>query len=56
MTTTTRVQPAAASSRRSVAMTGLPSIGRIGFGQRSLSGRMRVPSPAAMTIACNVSR
>ena len=30
---------------------GRPSIGRIGFGQCSVSGRRRVPSPAAITTA-----
>ena len=45
------LEPAAASSRSSVPITGLPSIGSIGFGQRSVSGRSRRPSPAASTIA-----
>jgi len=42
---------APASSRRSVASTGRPSIGSTGFGHRSVSGRRRRPSPAAMTTA-----
>src|SRR6185369_10645266 len=31
--------------------SGLPSTATIGFGMRSVSGRMRVPMPAASTIA-----
>jgi hypothetical protein len=34
-----------------VPITGRPSIGSTGFGQRSLIGRMRRPSPAAITTA-----
>src|SRR5205085_323631 len=49
-------QPAAASSRSNVAITGRQSIGRTGFGQRSVSGRNRLPSPAGITIACAVTR
>ena len=51
MTTVTFVQPAALSSRTSVATTGRPSTGSTGFGQCSVTGRRRVPSPAAITIA-----
>jgi hypothetical protein len=44
-------QPAAASSQSRVAITGLPSMGKTGFGQRSVIGRSREPSPAAITTA-----
>src|SRR3989338_5173751 len=42
-----------ASSRRSStwSMSGFPAKGTSGFGMVSVSGRMRVPLPAAMTIA-----
>ena len=48
-TTVTSERPAARSSSRRVAITGRPSIGRIGFGQCSVNGRSRRPSPAANT-------
>ena len=48
--------PAAASSRSSEPSTGRPSIGSTGFGQRSVSGRSRVPCPAAITTAGAASR
>ena len=51
MTTNTRSHPAEASSRNNVAITGRPSIGRTGFGQSSVIGRRRLPSPAAITTA-----
>src|SRR6185312_13626115 len=42
-----------ASSRRSStwSISGLPATSTSGFGLRSVSGRMRVPSPAASTMA-----
>src|SRR4051812_30170070 len=40
-----------ASSCSSVTTTGRPSIGSTGLAYRSVSGRRRVPSPAAMTTA-----
>jgi hypothetical protein len=51
VTTVAVPTPASASSWSSVTTTGRPSIGNTAFGQRSVIGRRRRPSPAAMTIA-----
>ena len=56
VTIQTLVTFASTRSRSNVAITGLPSIGRIAFGQRSVIGRRRRPSPAAITTASSVTK
>jgi hypothetical protein len=49
--TTARAIPASASRSSAWSISGLPATRTSGLGSVSVSGRMRVPSPAAMTIA-----
>ena len=46
----TSVKPCSFSSRAACSITGTFSTGAIGFGIRYVSGRSRVPSPAARII------